>query len=121
MSKYLTSRTTYRRSAGRTVSSSRLILFQTVHITSCYPQRRDPRTGKSYYSHRAVAEWHLDRPLEPGEVVHHCDGNREDDHPENLWVLPGQSADMGLHWYLRREARAVLHLFDLEEWLELRG
>lgn len=88
---------------------------------SRYPQRRDPKTGKSYYVHRAVAEWHLGRPLEPGEVVHHRDENREDRHPDNLRVLPSQSAHMVLHWYLRREARRVQHLFDLETWLELRG
>lgn len=90
-------------------------------LVSRYPQRRDPKTGKSYYVHRAVAEWHLGRPLEPGEVVHHRDENREDRHPDNLRVLPNQSTHMVLHWYLRREARGVQHLFDLEEWLELRG
>jgi len=86
---------------------------------SRYPQRRDPRTGKTYYYHRAVAEWHLGRPLEPGEVVHHRDENMQDDHPDNLMVLPDQRAHMLLHWYLRREARGVQHLWDLEEWLEL--
>lgn len=89
---------------------------------SRYPQRRDPKTGKTYYVHRAVAEWHLGRPLEPGEVVAPPrDENREDRHPDNLRVLPNQSVHMILHWYLRREARGVQHLFGLEEWLELRG
>lgn len=61
---------------------------------SRYPQRRDPRTGKTYYCHRAVAEWHLGRPLEPGEVVHHRDENMQDDNPDNLMVLPDQRAHM---------------------------
>lgn len=88
-----------------------------AHV-SRYPQRRDPKTGKVYYVHRAMAEFKLGRPLEPGEVVHHDDEDREDSHPGNLVVLPSQSAHMILHWYRRREARGVQHLFDLEEWLE---
>lgn len=88
-------------------------------VVGRYTQRRDPKTGKTYYCHRAVAEWHLGRPLEPGEVVHHRDEDRADDRPDNLLVLPSQSAHMILHWYLRREARGVQHLFDLETWLEL--
>lgn len=86
---------------------------------SRYPQRRDLRTGKTYYCHRTIAEWHPSRPLEPGEVVHHRDENRGDDHPDDVLVLPSQRAHMVLHWYLRREARGVQHLFDLETWLEL--
>jgi hypothetical protein len=64
---------------------------------SRYPQRRDPRTGKTYYVHRATAEWHLGRLLEPGEVVHNRDENWQDDHPDNLRVLPSQRAHMVLH------------------------
>lgn len=86
---------------------------------SRYPQRRDPKTGKTYYCHRAVAEWHLGRPLLPGEVVHHRDENRHDDHPDNLMVLPSQRVHMLLHWYRRRETQGVQHLWDLAEWLEL--
>jgi hypothetical protein len=55
---------------------------------STYRRRTDPRTGQRYYEHRAVAEWHLGRPLEPGEVVHHVNEIQGDDHPENLQVLP---------------------------------
>jgi hypothetical protein len=87
---------------------------------SGYRRRTDPRTGKRYLAHRAVAEWHLGRPLKPHEVVHHRDENRTDDHPDNLMVMPSQSAHMVLHWYLRREARGVQHLWDLPTWLELR-
>ncbi len=86
---------------------------------SRYPQRRDPRTGKTYYTHRAVAEWHLGRPLRRGEVVHHDNGDRGDGHPENLVVLPSQRLHMVLHAYKRREARGVQHLWSLDEWLEL--
>lgn len=70
--------------------------------------------------YRAIAAWRLGRPLEPWEVVHHIDGRHEDDHPDNLMVLSGPRAHALLHWYERREAQGVQHLFSLEEWLELR-
>lgn len=88
---------------------------------STYQRRTDPRTGQRYYEHRAVAEWHLGRPLEPGEVVHHRDENRQDDHPLNLQVLPSARVHALLHGYQRREARGVRHLFPLEVWLEVMG
>jgi hypothetical protein len=44
--------------------------------------------------HRIVAEQKLGRPLQRGEVVHHIDGNRHNNHPDNLMVLPSQSAHM---------------------------
>lgn len=41
------------------------------------------------YEHTLVAEELLDRPLKPGEVVHHLDNNRSNNSPENLLVLSG--------------------------------
>ena len=37
--------------------------------------------------HRWVMEKKLGRRLEKGEIVHHMDGNRRDNRPENLQVL----------------------------------
>ena len=79
-----------------------------------YRRRRDKRSGRAYYVHRAVAEWRLGRPLRPGEVVHHKNGDPGDNHPENLEVLPSQSAHMIVHHYERRERAGVRHLFPLE-------
>jgi hypothetical protein len=41
------------------------------------------------YEHRLVAEEILDRPLKEGEEVHHLDGNKTNNSPDNILVLSG--------------------------------
>jgi len=48
--------------------------------------------GDGYaYEHRLVAEEKLGRRLRKGEIVHHVDGDKTNNDPENLAVLPGTS------------------------------
>lgn len=49
-----------------------------------------PTTYKKYFGrheHRVVAESILGRELAPGEIVHHIDGNKHNNSPENLKIM----------------------------------
>ncbi len=55
---------------------------------------------RKYYGkpeHRVVAEKMLGRKLLPGEVVHHINGNRRDNRPENLMVFQSQGEHARWH------------------------
>lgn len=54
------------------------------------------------YEHVIVAEKKIGRPLRPGEVVHHIDGDKRNNAPSNLEVLASQAEHARLHASARR-------------------
>lgn len=76
-----------------------------------YSTRKDRRSGKRRRAHRLVAEEMLGRQLLPGEVVHHRDGHKSNNLPENLLVLPSQACHASLEFHLRRQKSGMACLF----------
>lgn len=60
-----------------------------------YELRR--KRGEYIHEHRAVAEKILDRPLKSTEDIHHIDGDKTNNKPENLYLFPSRSEHTRYH------------------------
>ena len=49
------------------------------------------------FEHIIILEAKLGRPLAPGEVSHHIDGNKLNNLPENLDAFPSQNQHQSYH------------------------
>lgn len=88
--------------------------------TKLRESRMNSGQGKTYtkrygrHEHRVVAEEILGRKLKPGETVHHMDGNKRNNRPENIRVFRSQSEHAKFHaemnWFLKE-----LEKLDAEE------
>lgn len=68
-----------------------------------------PRAGvrKCVYEHDLVMEAHIGRYLNPGEVVHHIDGNKSNNDISNLMLLSNEE-HVKLHRKLDREKKEAM-------------
>ena len=92
---------------------------ETSKLHNPYPRLH--RNGVLSYRHRDMAAMKLGRPLEPGETVHHVNGDKGDWHPDNIVVFSSHRAHMLYENYELRRRRGVQHLFSIEEVLLMRG
>ena len=96
-----------------------MVLYSLHTARTHYRRVHHPERPGQISEHRLVAAQKLGRALQPREVVHHCDGDRSNNHPDNLEVLPSQRVHMAREWYERRLLAGVSHLFELDEWLRI--
>lgn len=74
---------------------------------------RGSGAGKSYikylgvHLHRMVAELKIGRKLIRGEIVHHIDGNKRNNFPENIQVLSSQKEHIAIHRKQLLQARGL--------------
>lgn len=85
---------------GRTVASNGYVLIRVS------PDHHLADVRGYAYEHRIVAEQKIGRRLNPGEQVHHINGNRQDNEPANLHVVES----IAHHRLLERKKESGLRL-----------
>lgn len=75
-----------------------------------------PRAKSNGYvrEHIIIAEQTLGRHLDTEEVVHHINGDKTDNRPENLMVFPNNAEHMRYHWALRKMGKENANKIEMK-------
>lgn len=83
----------------------RMITETREKLRSAHLGKGEGKTYTKFYGqheHRVVAENKIGRKLLPGEIVHHIDENKKNNHPDNIQIFSSQ-AEHAKHHMLKRQ------------------
>ncbi len=84
---------------NKTLNPTRMTLKTRIKLRSSHLGSESKGYEKTLgrHTHRVIAEWVLGRTLKDGEVVHHIDGNKRNNSPDNLMVFSSQAEHAAYH------------------------
>lgn len=65
--------------------------------------------------HMLVIEKKIGRPLKEGEVIHHIDGNKTNNNPDNLLLFPNSKSHLKFHSLKRKNPNLTFEEF-IKQW-----
>lgn len=68
----------------------------------------EPGAGRWRLEHVVVMEMRIGRPLKPGEIVHHIDGDRQNNADDNLFLCRDHAHHQQVERQLKETFRAML-------------
>ena len=83
---------------GKPSPKTRLMKIVGITKNKNYPKKINTKDGRRILYHRYLMEKKLGRKLSSEEVVHHIDGNNQNNLLTNLKIMQNKSFHMRHHW-----------------------